>query len=151
MFIVNSCIFIRSMKKNSFISKSIAALLLAVMMQTFFCSLLCAAGSYSCCDAMKKEKNCCGKSHHDNEGRESDNEGNDGCQKEHLAFFQAIGQVQFSKNIEEVKVFQQLIAVINTQPTFQPELIFDSGITYNCFHPPPHQVSIRIFIRSFLI
>ena len=136
------------MKTPQYISRSVASLLLVVMLHSHLCAAACATGFYSCCgnsnevaDCCKK-KSCCEKS--ETKDRHS------GCQKEHLTMFSTLGQYHFVKSISP-KVYQPLVAMVPTIKIIQPVLTSELFFTYNGFHPPPPRENILALIQSFLI
>ncbi len=123
---------------------------MVVIAYTHLCSVICATGiGKGCCgnenkdpDNHRDKKSCCA---HDKKSPAKD------CQDFHLSFFKTTGQFTSDKNLDVIKAYQSLIAVII--PLFNVITVEQSKNTfaYNVFHPPPSQADIRISIRSFQI
>jgi len=132
-------------QKSTYIHKSFSWVIVLVILHTHLCSFCCSTGILSCCGdgcADEKEHHEANACHHENEG--------DDCQKDHLAFFNTIGQSNVL-HADVAKVFQSLIAVILPVETVQPKDVFYTAVIYTGFHPPPPKENLRILIQSFQI
>lgn len=135
------------MKTSGFISKSMACLLLTVMLYMHLCSALCAIGSVGSSvkeDDENYKKSCC------TEEKDADGKKHD-CQDMHLSFFNTTGQFAFEKTVDVIKVFHTFFAVVTPLFIIQPVEANKNILACNGFHPPPPKAGIRIFIQSFQI
>lgn len=131
--------------RTSYIYKGLSLLIMAVIVNTHLCSFCCSTGIFSCCGddcADEQHEHHDDADHHDADG---------GCQTEHFAFFQTVGQYQAIHADAAAKVFQPLIALILPAEILQPKDIFHTAEIYTGFHPPPPRDNIHILIQSFLI
>ena len=129
--------------------KGFSFLLLAAILQTSVCSVMCASGLYSCCGEMKVSsgtpmKPCCAKKH---KGEKQSS----GCEKEHYAFFKAVGQYHTHAFEVLTKVFQPSISIPYSSLLFHTINSQSNFIAYHCFHPPPLLDDVCILNSSFRI
>lgn len=130
-----------TLKPIRYIYKSVAIFILMTMVQTFYCSVMCAFSPESCCDeAMGEEQSCinvlCNDEH---EGEENNN-----CQENHLAFFKTIGKYSVSKTVSSFQLFATLkVQDFPPMKIIQPEgNVFLSAKTINHIRPPVEEVVV---------
>ena len=137
------------MTKNSIILKSVAHMVIVVMLYMHVCSALCATSSHGCCGKEENEndldkKECCSRE------KKTTGETSD-CQDMHLSFFNTTGQYSQIKADISIKSFQSLVGVIIPVINIAPVSVNKNIFAYNGFHSPPPKADIRIFISSFQI
>ena len=108
-------------------------LLLGAMVHSHLCAALCATGTYSCCDkkpacCKQIQNSCCDKS---NEEKNCND-----CQKEHLTFFNTIGQYHFIYVID-MKIIQSNIVALISKTILHSEMKHSILFAHTGFHPPP--------------
>lgn len=140
-----------SLRPIRFISKGIALLLLTVMVESMYCSAVCAIGISSCCNEMKagkkdccKNKSCC--SQEPMCGKQENS-----CQKNHVSFFKTVGKYFTANELTEFNVFQLLPAITFRALNLEAIQNHFSSFYNTGFHPPPASGETRILIRSFQI
>lgn len=137
------------MKKQNHIARSIASLLLVIIVSQHFCSAMCAFGSVGF--FVKNEsinnhckKTCCNKTTNIDEKKHD-------SQDMHFAFFNTTGQFAPEKTLDAFKVWDNFVAGVSPKFYDIPVSQNKSVLAYNGFHPPPSKTDIRIFIQSFQI
>ena len=82
------------------------------MVESIYCSAVCAIGIRSCGDEIRsgksdysKKKSCCAK-------EPQDGKQDNGCQKNHVSFFKTIGKFFTVHEVTELKEFQALPTLI---------------------------------------
>jgi hypothetical protein len=98
--------------------KSIGLLLVLVVFETYLCSFMCAVGAYDCCNEPRTEKQCSKKSCCSKKESKDDKE--DGCQKEHFAFLKNIGQYISIQAPSPIKDFSDFLAILAPKSAIQP-------------------------------
>lgn len=131
------------MQTSTFIHKSLSLLIVAIILHTYWCSVSCSIGVFSCCSTEKE--------HYEGEAaNHQDADGCGNCQGEHLAFFKTVGQYP-TLHPNAVAVFQFIVAEFLPGEEMQPIDVYHTAEIYTGFHPPPPKADTRILISSFQI
>ena len=129
--------------------KSIGLLLVLVVFETYLCSFMCAVGAYDCCNEPRTEKQCSKKSCCSKKESKDDKE--DGCQKEHFAFLKNIGQYISIHESSLIRDFSDFLAILVPKSAIQPVSIQQDLVDYNCYHPPQAKDDVCILNQNFRI
>ncbi len=123
------------------------------MLQSLYCSAVCAVGINYCCTEMKYEKpDCCKKKQKSCCANDAgDKNQNNGCQKKHVSFFKTIGKYFAAHATIDLQVYQSLLPFTYPELNFQSVENQFSLFNNTGFHPPPPNDEVVVLTHNFRI